>query len=499
MNRIACVVFLFITAVALAAPQREITNVEVVQVPVYVTAQGQAVRGLGQDNFQLFVNGKPQPIDYFDVIDFARFDASRPDPRQRRLYLLVFDLVFTTPDAVYRAQAAAAKYVDAAPDSDLFAIASFTSNRGLQLVVPFTRDRLAVRGAINRLREKDTGDPLRLAMTLGERSAILDANMRFDGGIAARDGNQAIQTMLLEPLLRIAGNEIDELGDVATRLAPLEGQKHLVLLSTGFDTSMFRSPAGFGGRDDTRRAGLTPQRSAFSFGDPSIMHRLRTMHEKFTAAGVFLDAVDVFGLAGPWEPSNNEALFALTLNTGGSVIHNRNDLTAAMQTLADRQRVVYVLGFHAGNTGREKNSISVKVRNTPGGSRVNYRPSYSTTLPKPSSTDGLRLADILQNDIPQTGMTVSAGVTSAGRSATVSVDIPSTELAALAGIGKGEGDALIYIYSGHAVVAFDQKMITADRSRFTQTFDLPPGRYTAKVLVRWAGVLGFARAAFTVE
>src|SRR6185369_277519 len=99
MNRIACVVILFLAAVALAAPQREIINVEVVQVPVYVTAQGQAVRGLTQDNFQLFVNGKPQPIDYFDVVDFAALNSSpegqRPDPRQRRLYLLVFDLVFT--------------------------------------------------------------------------------------------------------------------------------------------------------------------------------------------------------------------------------------------------------------------------------------------------------------------------------------------------------------------------------------------------------------------
>lgn len=485
MNRIACVLFLFLAAVALAAPQREVTNVEVVQVPVYVTAQGQAVRGLTQDNFQLFVNGKPQPIDYFDVVDFAG-----PEPRQRRLYLLVFDLVFSTPNAVFRAQKAAAQYVDASPDSDLFAIASYTSNRGLELVVPFTRDHVAIRGAINRLREKKSGDPLRLAMTAGERSAIPDAYLGLDGGLGAGTWSGPIRAMLLEQLQRIAGGEIEDLGEVATRLAPLEGQKHVVLLSAGLDSAFLGGSA---------RASLTPQRSAFSLSDPRLTQDVRAMHEKFTAAGVFLDAVDISGLPGPWELRSNAALFALTLNTGGSVIHSRNDLTAAMQLLADRQRVVYVLGFHAANTGREKNAISVKVRNAPGGSRATYRPSYATTLPKPSVTDGLRLADILQNDIPQTGVTVNAGVSTAGRAATVSVDIPSTELVALAGGDQGKGDALVYIYSGPAVVAFDQKGIAAGSSQFTQTFDLPPGRYTAKVLVRWDGALGFTRAGFTIE
>jgi len=449
MNRIACVVILFLAAVAIAAPQREITNVEVVQVPVYVTAQGQAVRGLTQNNFQLFVNGKPQPIDYFDVVDFAALNSSpegqRPDPRQRRLYLLVFDLVFTTPNAVYRAQQAAARYIDAAPDSDFFAVASYTSNHGLQMVVPFTRDRLAVRGAITRLRDRSTADPLRLAMTAGERSAMADIATSFDGGVAARAGSQAIQAMLLEPLRRIVGNEVDDLGDTATRLAPLEGQKHIVLLSTGFDPALVRGAPSNRGSGDILQASLSARpATGFAFAEAGLMVRLRAMHEKFTAAGVFLDAVDIFGLAGPWDGRDDDALYTLALDTGGTVINHRNDLAAAMQLLADRQRVVYVLGFHARDTGREKNSISVKVRNTPGGSLITYRPSYSTTLPKPSMTDGLRLADILQNDIPQTGVTVNAGVTTAGRGATVSVDVPSTELVALARGEQGKGDALVF-------------------------------------------------------
>ena len=48
---------------------------------------------------RLFVNAKLQSIDYFDVIDFATLSAEEArDPRQRRLYLLVFDLSFSFTD-----------------------------------------------------------------------------------------------------------------------------------------------------------------------------------------------------------------------------------------------------------------------------------------------------------------------------------------------------------------------------------------------------------------
>src|SRR4051812_40271659 len=124
MNRIACVVFLFIATAAVAATTKEVATVEVVQVPVSVAARGHAVSGLTRADFQLFVNGAPQPIDYFDVVDFAAPAAEARDSRQRRLYLLVFDLAFSSPNQIYRAQEAAAQYVDGALDSDLFAVAT---------------------------------------------------------------------------------------------------------------------------------------------------------------------------------------------------------------------------------------------------------------------------------------------------------------------------------------------------------------------------------------
>src|ERR1044071_9967816 len=65
------VLALLLVAVPAFAAHREVQNVEVVQVPVYVSTALGVVTGLTRDNFDLTVNGKPQPIDYFDVIDFG--------------------------------------------------------------------------------------------------------------------------------------------------------------------------------------------------------------------------------------------------------------------------------------------------------------------------------------------------------------------------------------------------------------------------------------------
>src|SRR2546423_420904 len=76
---------------------RERVEVEIVDVPVYVTNNGAGVTGLTKDDFELFVNGKPQHIDYFDPIDFSapapavasEQPAAPRDIRDRRLFLLL--------------------------------------------------------------------------------------------------------------------------------------------------------------------------------------------------------------------------------------------------------------------------------------------------------------------------------------------------------------------------------------------------------------------------
>jgi VWFA-related protein len=523
MRRCVAPVLLLLAAVALIAASRETHTVEVVQVPVYVTRDGTSIAGLTRDNFALYVNGKPRSFDYFDVVDFSALggqpgaplhEAATIDVRQRRLYVLLFDLVYSTPKGLARARIAADGYVDRAGDADAFAVGTYTARQGIQLLVPFTRDRVPVRRAIQTLKEASTkDDPLHLALAPVDRAELVEPDRFAESENVQRlIDDSSIAQLALDPARRHIRDQIEGLGELADRLAPLEGNRHVVLLTSGFDTSLLHGagPSQTIGRGVMFGPGAQinrPMRQGSSFGmsDPGVTRAAKEMYARFTRAGVFLDCIDIEGLR-PSISSNadSEGLSMLARDTGGQVVLNRNNLGEAMQTLADMQRVVYVLGFHATDTGKRENKIEVKLRGVDG-VKVTYRPSYSSAVPKASTIDALRIADVLESDIPQTGVTTSI----ASRGKTVDVEVSARELIALGRPANAEAEMLLYVYSGRKIVAFKDKRISIDAARADATkpvhviesFDLPPGRYVAKVLLRVDGTdaLGFARTQVIVE
>jgi len=182
------------------AQVRDNVTVEVVQVPVYVTASdGQPVRGLTKDSFTLLVDGHPQPIDYFDVIDFAAIPGAqqavveRPR-RERRLYLFLFDITFGTPAKLVRAQKAAEQAVSHSnPTTDFFAVATYSSSRGVHFLSPFLSDRVAVTRAIFTLHGSKVQDPLGLALGSQERAQWMSA---MEQGQTVSDSQEGLGDMV---------------------------------------------------------------------------------------------------------------------------------------------------------------------------------------------------------------------------------------------------------------------------------------------------------------
>jgi VWFA-related protein len=513
------------------AAHHEVATVEVVQVPVYISVDGHAVTGLTKDDFELYVNGKPQTVDYFDTIDFAALPAaSTSDPRQRRLYLLTFDSRFSSRFALQRAQKAALQYVDHALPGDVFAVATYTADHSLQFVVPFTRDQVLLRRALSGLGSARAGDPLFLTVRAGGSVGGAET--------AATRAFGFMHDLALQPLRNTVEDEIRSLSALADRMAILDGQKHIVLLSGGFDASLIHGvpsghstiysaygPSGYGtfamlNNASGNNAFSTPQARNDMFfltphsavrgnpalgADPRLGLEIQEMYRHFTAASVFLDAIDIEGLRPGQRILDTEGLYALTHDTGGTLVERTSDLNGAIQELTDKQRVVYVLGFRP-TSGRKTNGIRVEVRNAPSGARVAYRPSYSNEISLPSSNDALHLADILMNDLPQTGLSLRAAVTPTGKHAVVDVDIATRELLALSDSQDVEAEALIYVYSGNSVVAFKQRRITIQAGRvdpnkpvrLSVDFDLPAGHYAAKTLVRFGDQIGFVRSDFVV-
>src|SRR5690348_4132416 len=117
MRRFAAVLAASFVSVAAFAQVRETIHVNIVEVPVTVADRaGNPVRGLTEKNFELFDNGKKRTITSFDVVDFAAAESvnaiSPMNPVARRSFLLLFDLGFSSPNSLRRAQEAARKFVN---------------------------------------------------------------------------------------------------------------------------------------------------------------------------------------------------------------------------------------------------------------------------------------------------------------------------------------------------------------------------------------------------
>ena len=510
MNAVACVAVSFLLAAAALAQVRESVTVEVVEVPVYVTtSDGTPLRGLTKDQFELFVDGRPQPIDYFDAIDFAAAGpgaapseaAARP-LRERRLYLLLFDLSFATPAKLVRAQRAAEEALQHAnPGTDYFAVGTYSAQHGVQFLSSFLRDQAAALRAIYTLHATQLHDPLGVSMSSAERARWVSAReagvsvaaeqedfaSMLEGEMAdAIRGGKANQESNAEPAKRLIEYQLDNLTDAASRLAALEGQKHVIFFTEGFDSTRLT---------DIKTTAGPPQI------DDRRLRFLNRMHDAFVSAGVMLDTVDIRGVRHTFTDLDNDALYMLSRGTGGRVVVNRNDLADAIDHVTTAQSVVYVLGFHP--RGRKSGRISVRVGGVPRGAEVSYREGFGYAKAS-GDVDPLRLADVLVNDIPQTGLRVATKFAPRAGGAELELALFPQEIAPQLVDKTPYVDALLYVFDGNgATVMAKSRRIRFDatlRARqepiiLRETFDAAPGRYVVKVLAHVAGTqsMGFAK------
>ena len=507
MQRFACVVFLLLLiAPAELAQVRESVTVEVVEVPVYVmSTDGKPLRGLTKDQFELFVDGKPVPIDYFDQVDFAA-SASAPQAqaaarplRERRLYLLLFDLSFAQPATLVRAQRATEQAIaHANPDTDYFAVATYSAQHGVQFVSSFLRDRAAVLRALYTLHATKVHDPLGVAISSAERATWVSASEKgvavaadqenladmLEGEMAeAIRGGKANQDAVREPGQRLIEAQLDNLGDTAARLAALEGQKHVLLFTEGFQSTRLT---------DIKQTSGPPQ------FDSQRLGFLNRMHDTFVSAGVMLDTIDIKGLRHSFTDLENDALYALSRGTGGRVVVNRNDLTEAVQTVTTAQSVVYLLGFHPGD--RKRGRISVRVNGLPRGTEVSYREGFGYVSAK-GDVDALRLADVIVNEIPQNGFRIATRFQPRAGGAELEFAFFPQEIVPQLADKTPYVEALLYVFDaqGATVMAKSERIPFDARLKQEKApvilrgkLDAPPGRYVVKAVAHIAGTQSLA-------
>ncbi|HKS24674.1 MAG TPA: VWA domain-containing protein [Thermoanaerobaculia bacterium] len=509
------------SAVAASAQVQEQITVEAVDVPVYVYSQGKPVRDLTKDDFELYVNRKRQVIDYFEIVDFAESAAASPEEapsaashaelRERRLFLLLFDLIFKHPNfvpyasALNRSRRAAVDMVDHALPTDLFAVAAITGG-GVKFVSPFLRDHDAVRRAILQLAPSKTHDELGLSITASERE-MADAW----GSASLPDLLGAAKALAADREAYLAKERIESYAKVADRLRGLEGFKHVILFSDGYPFDPARQGSSVKGMAAAFQSAnaylhtvdLTPMATGsdpavMSPPDVSALERPTVNHEAFAIPGVdwFAPQRSVI------PPSENESLYVMSNATGGSWVHwTAGRMAPALQNLSASYSAVYRIGFKPSDARKGHNDIDVKVKNLPRGATVSFRRGFSATVAAKAAavTDPLLLADIIQNDVPQSGTPPEVAV--AGRRIEVLVPIRSLsrQLGALNAV-----QVLLYVFDSKGVpVLAKQKAFTLKGRGTTdrviqQKLDLAPGSYVAKVLLRTNDSLAFVKKPFAI-
>jgi VWFA-related protein len=538
----------------------ESTDVVEVEVPVQVLRDGQPVRGLTADDFEVWDGRKKQTITGFQTLDLSTpLPATAAGPAAlpaaaRRHFLLLFDLSFSEPKSLAKAREAAHDLLaHGLQPTDLVAVASYSTTRGPQLVLGFTPDRAQAQAALEMLGKPEmmdrSADPLRLMV----QSAIPGAN-DIDPNLRLAQIKEADYTMLGENLRTLQGqlksgefaqksNDVQALArsfaGLAHMMAGLRGRKYVVYLSEGFDSSLLLGSSDQKEIEDMAAASASGEYwkidSGIRYGDTHSSGEMEQMLEEFRRADCIVQAVDVGGVregaGAPGRTLGQDSLFMMADGTGGDLYRNFNDLSVAMRQMLDRTSVTYVLTFQPDQPEHDGAWHKLRVELKEGahdardvrGARVVARAGYYAPRPYAQRNPMERLLDAGQEVISGTDAgTISTAVLAApfrsGAAATdtayvpVLVEVDGTSL--LAGSRTGTLPAEIYVYALDATGAvrdFVSQTVGLDLAKvapaLTQSglkffghLDLPPGTYSLRVLVRngATGASGLRTAALEV-
>ncbi len=510
--RIALGLLLLIATPVLAQFGEKVT-VAYVEVPVTVLAKdGTPVRGLTRANFEIRDDGDPRAIESFDTIDFAAERGAKAlsplNPASRRNFLLLFDLSYSNPQSVTRAQDAARNFISRSIGGrDLVAVGILDVDRGSRFVTAFTTDRSLLIAAIKDPASFRSFDPLQIG---GNSSVAADPQQRAASADSEQPGT--LNDSFKRTRVR---RQVEMLSDIALSLQRLAGRKHLVLLSEGFDPRLVQ------GRGAGKTEGQAEEDTAAEhgelwkidsdkrFGSMESQKAIQLMADQFRRSDVVLHAVDIQGVRvandvqGGARFNSNEGLFLLANSTGGTVFRNSNDIKAEFDKLTRQHDVVYVLGFRAplGRAG-QFHELKVKLVDVPG-ARVTHRGGYYDAGAEGAVERTLSAAEVIVNDIAQTDVglyALAAAFPHDARTSQVPVvlEINGADLVEYAKNGHATTDVFVYAFDEDGVVRDTiYQRVTLDIAqvgerlresgvRFYGTLDLSPGKYALKTLVRVA-------------
>jgi VWFA-related protein len=425
---------------------------ELIQVHAVVTdKQGNIIRGLTKDDFEILENKKRQEISFFSTDSIgpvnrsassgknAAGDPLRPvspigvtTPKPSRTVVLYVDTLHLSVTSLMQTKLTLSKFVDQQlTDEDVVAI--ITSTGSLGILEQFTSDRRILHLAINKLSpgpgfpdsmltpylagkvKQGDAEALALAVDIVQVEDHLETlDIKFVTMFAQAKANELIS----ETAYR-RRSSLYTLKAVAERMTEMPGQRIIAVLSDGF--SLVDSSG------TTDRVDL----------DSTISRAVRS--------GVVIYAIDTKGLtppggynastsginstyAGPLlhsltaaEIESRAGLDSMAHDTGGEFLHNNNDIGGLLKKALDQNQFYYTLAYYpAGNEkSRIFRSITIKVKDHPEynvRTQSGYSPEDFLKAKKnePKTPVG-KLFRAIASPLPETGIGVMATASYYGR------------------------------------------------------------------------------------
>lgn len=520
--------FVLLAALAQAPPQQPPVTFKVdvnyIEVDASVTdAQGNFVRNLTRDDFQIVEDGTPQTLSAFAMVDipvthadpplFAR-SAIPPDvvsnrtPFEGRVFVIVIDDLHTRFARTARTRAAARQFVERyVGANDLVAVVN-TSGYG-KAMQNFTGNRALLLKAI------DSG--LGGKEDSSTSAALQDYYMNRDTPGAAGNVNASFNEMMR---YNNARNSMRTLKSLADFMAGMRGRrKAVVLFSEGinYDTvDGFNNPHATDVQHEMRELIAAATHANVSFYPVDPRGVTSGMEDAIELGGVPAD-----GSISPTQLMDemrleHDSLRTVAEETGGFAVLNQNDFRSAFARILDDNSSYYVLGYYPSNDKRDGRFRTIQVRVLKPGLRVRTRRGYTAPVPakKESPTKGTpaertspELLDALESPVPVSGLTVSAFAApfkGPGNMDAIAlaleVDASTMTFAAKAD-GRYANDLEVTLYAidnasnkvkdgAHDVVSVVLKpQVTEMRSPFRviRGLKVPPGKYQLRIGARESG------------
>jgi VWFA-related protein len=494
-------------------------EINYVDVDAVVTdAQGNFVRNLTRDDFEVLEDGKPQQVTAFSVVDLPleREEAPLLAPNvvpdvssnarafDGRIYLIILDDLHTAALRTPRVKLAAKQFIERyVGANDLAAVVS-TGGRS-EASQDFTNSRPRLLRAVDHF------------MGQKPRSATLEKLEEYN----MRRGTPAASDPLKDPYeferALKARNMLDTLENAARWMANIQGRrKAIVMIGEGIDydtTNPFDNREATVILDDLRETIAAATRSNVTIYAVDPRGLTTGGDEGIELSGVTEDPsmrLDMVGLQNELRVSQ-DSLRTLAGETGGFAVVNQNDFKTGFDRIHRDNSTYYMLGYYSSNERRDGRYRKIQVRVKRPDLMVRARRGYVAPRsrderPAPAKNGGLsaELSEALTSPVPVSGlaMTVTAAPfkgTAPNASVLVTIEVAPGQLPFKEQNGTMQNEIELTTFAfdrkgkvkGAPAAKVDLKLqprthaaVVARGLRLTQRLALPPGQHTVRVGAR---------------